>query len=411
MSDHAKLSPSGAHRWARCSGSLALEAAYPDTSSKFADEGTAAHELASIALTEGKDVAAYRGRRFTVGHSTYEANQEMVEAIQVYVDAVNAAAQGHQLLVEQRVEFSSFVGVPDQFGTSDAVILTNDEIQVHDLKYGKGVVVSAENNEQLRLYALGALNEYSVMGDFKKVRMVIHMPRLNYVSEETITVDELLQFADWIKERATRAMDCITVGATTDDLTPGEKQCRFCKHKANCEALRNQVLATVADDFVDITQPDQVASKLHAAEERIEVADNQHIATLMPHLDLIEGWCKAVRARAESELLAGHDVPGYKLVQGKRGNRQWSDEDEAEQTLKGMRLKKEEMYTFKVISPTQAEKVLKQSPRRWNKVQNLISQSEGKPSVAPESDKRPALVIQATADEFEDVTETVDDLV
>jgi hypothetical protein len=392
-----------------------MEAQYPDTSSEFADEGTAAHELAAMALTEGNDAAAYKGRRIAVGHRTFEVNDEMIDAVQTYMDAVKAAAQGHELLVEQRVEFSQYVGFPDQFGTSDSVILATDEIQVHDLKYGKGVVVSAVNNEQLRLYALGALNEFGMLGDFKKVRMVIHMPRLNYVSEEVITVDELLEFAQYIKARAGLAMACLETGEVRqEDLVPGQKQCRFCSHKPNCKELAQFSLNTVADDFVDLTG--DIGTQLGGAMERITVADNHHIASLMPHLEMIESWCKAVRGRAESELLAGNEVPGYKLVQGKKGNRAWANDEEAEITLKAMRLKAEQMYDFKLISPTTAEKLHKSGaigPRQWPKLQSIITQSEGNPSVAPESDKRPALVIQATADEFDDVSahESAEDLV
>ena len=129
---------------------------------------------------------------------------------------------------------------------------------------------------------------------------------------------------------------------------------------------------------------------------------------------MIEGWCKAIRAKAEAELLAGHPVPGYKLVEGRRGSRRWTNDAEVEQTLKSMRMKLEEMYDFSLISPTTAEKLHKAGtigPRQWPKLQGLITQSEGKPSVAPATDKRPALVIQATADEFADVSEGVEDLV
>lgn len=193
-------------------------------------------------------------------------------------------------------------------------------------------------------------------------------------------------------------------------LSPGNDQCRFCKAKAICPKLTEHVLATVADDFVDVSKP--VAPQLEHAAER--AFDNAILGNLLGAADLIEGWCKAIRAKAEAELLAGHPVPGYKLVEGRRGSRRWANDAEVEQTMKSMRMKLEEMYDFSLISPTTAEKLHKAGtigPRQWPKLQGLITQSEGKPSVAPEADKRPALVIQATADEFADMTESVEDLV
>jgi hypothetical protein len=367
MSEHARLSPSGAHKWMSCPGSLLLEQGIPDTSSEFADEGTAAHFLAACCLEQECDAAFYLNRQIIVGErdchfATASENNtpttrrfhvfdDMVDFVQKYVDSVRAYADGNQLMIEQRVEFSDYVGVPDQFGTSDAVIITSDgeEIQVHDLKYGRGVKVDADNNEQLMLYALGALNEFGMVGDFKRVRMVIHQPRLYHVSEWVCSVEELLAFAEKAKAAATRVEEILLVQvATGEDLNPSED------------------------------------------------------------VDLIEDWCKAVRAEVERRLFAGQKVPGYKLVEGRKGSRKWVDATDVEATMKSMRLKEDVIYERSLISPTTAEKLHKSGaigPRQWPKLQELITQTEGKPSVAPASDKRPALVLTAVEDEFNDLTE------
>lgn len=393
----------------RCPGSLALEAAFPNDSSEFAAEGTAAHTLAALALDQGNDAAAYLGRVIEADGRDFTVDEEMASHVQTYIDAVRAAAQGGELLIEQRVEFSDHIGVPESFGTSDAVILLEREIQVHDLKFGRGVRVEAEENEQLMLYALGALNEFGMLGDFESVRMVIHQPRLDHVSEWACSVVDLLNFAQKAAMQASWAIACIEQGVDeAEDLAPGDKQCRFCKAKATCPALTAQVLDTVADDFVDQTR--DIGQQLGTCTDRVTNSDGAHLARMMPHLDLIESWCKAVRAEVERRLLAGEPVAGYKLVEGRRGARQWANQEEAEQALKTMRLKLEQMYDLKLISPTTAEKLHKAGdigPRQWPRLQQLITQADGKPSVAPESDKRPAIVITATADEFDAVEDLV----
>ena len=388
---HAQLSPSSAVRWMACPGSVALCKDLPgsvalckdlpDTSSSFADEGTDAHELAAICLELGTDASGYVG---TIREKGTIVDMEMALAVQDYVDYVRNVVQVTDgiLLVEQRLPISTITGEPDAHGTSDAVILTDDELIVVDLKYGRGVPVAADNNPQLQIYGLGALREFSPVQDFKTVRMVIHQPRLGAVSEWSQTVEELEAFGADVMLAADMA------SADGAPLFPTDKGCRFCKAKATCPALRKEVL-----DCFEIIKP-------QAAPDQLAVA--------MSKADLIEAWIKAIRAEVESRLLAGDAVPGYKVVQGKRGNRAWTSKEEAEAALKAMRIKHDEMYDYSVISPTRAEQLAKAKvigERQWPKLQQLITQSEGKPSVAPESDKRPALVMSAVAAEFDDVTD------
>lgn len=414
MSAHALLSPSGAHRWLACPGSVALERDLPDSSSEFADEGSAAHFLAANCLRHGKAPIFYLGRKIAVHaagenwldetgafvdvRATFAVDHDMAEHVEKYVNAVRMYAGDNELIVEERVPIAHVTGEEGAGGTADALIILDDELQLHDLKYGRGVAVYAEENEQLMLYALGALELYSALGDFKRVRLVIHQPRIGNLSEWDCSIEDLQAFAQKVNLQASWALGCIEIGLDeNEDLNAGEKQCRFCKAKATCPALAKEIADVTAADFNDLTQ------------SALPLPIN--LGAAMSKVELVETWCKAVRAETERQLLDGLPVAGWKLVEGRKGARSWVSEEDAEAAMKSMRLKTDEMYSFKVISPTQAEKLLKESPRRWNKLQGLITQREGGPSVAPESDKRPALVIAAQADEFDVVMDEIEDLV
>lgn len=431
MSTHATLSPSSAHRWLHCPGSVALEAVEPDTSSEFADEGTAAHFLASECLENKVDATHYLGEYIRVYEpeegegfvgftpdkdDPYEGkgrvfvvDGEMSEEVQKYLDYVRGL--GGDLYIENRMSIAHITGEAGAEGTSDSVVVLDDELIVIDLKYGRGVRVDAERNEQLGIYAAAALEEFSLVASPKTVRLVIVQPRLNHISEWAFPVKgdgtSLETFLGVVKPRAARALAMVGV-APADvkeiDLVPGDKQCRFCKAKASCPALAKHVMATVADDFVDLTAP--IVPQIEESVKRS--MDNATLGNLLSSVDLIEEWCAALRGKVNAELQEGRAVPGYKLVAGRRGARVWTNATEAENTLKSMRLKVEEMYDLKLISPTTAEKLHKAGtlgPRQWAKLQEQIGQSEGKPSVAPESDPRPALVVASVAEQFDVVEE------
>ena len=379
---HAKLSPSGAHRWMRCPASPALEAPYPDDSSPYAAEGTLAHLLASEELDGTKPAAERIGEKHTIDGFDFMVDKVMVAHVEDYVKLVREYAQGGVLLVEQRVPIGHMTGETDATGTSDAVIIHAAEkrLTVVDLKYGMGVKVYADGNEQAMMYALGAMEAYEQLGDFDDICMVIHQPRLNHVAEHWIRADDLMAFAAKVSTGAE---------ATRNDKAepvPGEKQCKFCKAKSSCPALQAIV--------------DETTNEVATADDFADLGDNA-LSIAMGRVDLIEQWCKSIRAEVERRLTQGLDVTGYKLVEGRKGNRAWSDAQDAQERLSAV-LKRDELYEEKFISPATAEKLLKKDPEGLKLLDELTHRPEGKLSVAPVTDKRPEKASTAVADDFAD---------
>lgn len=412
MSAHALLSPSSAPRWMRCPGSVALSYGAPDGSSQYADEGTAAHTLAAQCLTSKQQSASASLGAFipvmnddgTV-RASFQVDDEMADAIQVYVDAI--LREPGALLVEQRVDFSAAIGVPNQSGTADAIKLDYEAgiLGVHDLKYGRGVKVYAgyrddagvpHPNEQLALYALGALHEHDLSAEWNTVRMCIHQPRIDHFDEFEMTVAELRAWGQEARAKAAEAMSVFKANGTpipgadlSGMLNPGEKQCRFCKAADMCPVLRARNDALVFDALDE--QPVNHEQAVEAVQRATE-APNLDNLPQPEDLELLEIFLTAARSRIQRELQAGHKVRGWKLVQGKKGARQWITNrvEDVEKLLKKMRLKADEIYTKKLVSPTQAEKLFK-GTNKWEQFAEFITQSEGGEHVAPESDPRPAI--------------------
>lgn len=423
---HSKFSASAASRWLSCPGSMVLSAGLPDSSSVYAAWGTVAHAFADACIqtsTEmgGADIGKIREAD---GH-TITVDQDMVDCVNTYLATLREMTANADVLTgEMRVNYAEWLGVPHEsaWGTADAIAVVGAELQVHDLKTGMGVEVDAEGNEQMMLYAGGALLEYQDLADIRTVRMVIHQPRIKKApSEWALSVEELTA---WLQGRARSGALSVRAAEAHSDghdplvndaiwrqtfLNPTEKGCRWCKAKATCPALRAEVSTQVFT--VAPADPDEFAvlDPVHIP----DVSESAWLSAALSKVDLIEDWCKAVRAEVERRLLAGDNVPGYKLVAGKRGSRAWADEAAAEAMLKTFRLKAEEMYDFKLISPTTADKLAKSEaigPRQWPKLQSLIVQRDGKPHVAPLADKRPALSVTPVADDFETLSATPDDL-
>ena len=389
---HATLSASGAKRWMSCPPSARLEerlrGIFGEKSTPFAEEGTKAHSLAELKLLrekgrlgedDGINDFNYDLRRKALG----DIPKEMDEATDYYAEIITEkfltarqSCPDAQLKLEQRLDFSRWV--PDGFGTGDAVIVSEELLEVCDLKYGKGVPVFAENNPQARCYGLGALHCYGVLYGFKHVRNTIIQPRLDSVTEEMLTTDELLQ---WAETELKPAAELAWKGK--GEFNPGD-HCKFCAARAICYARATKAMTIFKHGF-----------------ETPGVIPDDAIPEILAVADTAIDWIKDLQAYALSQALRGQEWPGYKLVRGKRPPRKWVDEEEAKHQL--IRAGQEpEVYTeTKFKSPSNIEKLV--GKQAFEAIfATLVTQGDGALTLVPESDKRTEFT-SAEAD-FSDIT-------
>lgn len=373
---HALLGASSSARWLVCTPSARLEAMFPDEQSPYAAEGTVAHDLAESILRhklEGKKAPKL------------DFSTEMVEAVNRYVDIceekvneARARSSDAEVMIEARLDFSRWV--PDGFGTGDMVIVADGILEVIDLKYGKGVPVSAIENTQMRLYALGAYDVNEFLYDVKSVRMTIVQPRLDSVSTDEMALEELLDWGEEIKPIAQRAWEGI------GDCTPCD-YCNFCKARHTCRALADTCLTAFYKDGGKLNQ----------------LLTDQEVSDILAMKDLITKWIKGVYDFAYEKALSGEKQwPGFKLVEG-TSRRTITDPDAAAQTLLDNGYKEKDIFKPRELEGiTNLQKVLgKRAVAKY--LEAYIDKPEGKPTLVPESDKRPAInTVETMMNEFDD---------
>lgn len=397
---HSLFSPSSAHRWIACPGSLSFPENQVDgPPSAFADDGTASHEWAAGFLRE----CTFIPMDMCINGNTYKLDVERQEFIQIYVDDVQRRALGGVLFVEHKVDLSWLLG-EDQGGTCDAGIIHGDQIIVEDLKYGTGEKVYASYdgkiNPQLGLYLLGLLKDAHILGhEIKTATGVICQPRLGHIDEHTVSIDALEAFGT--KAAFSAHLHTVCEGKEYKaELRPSDRTCRWCRVKHKCPALAAFVAKEVALDFEDI--PETVPMP--------DMPDN--LAKAYSAVPLVEQWCKAVEAEVVKQVTEGKNVIGpdgkpYKFVEGDEGKRQWIDEAAAEAVLVGQ-LADKAYAPKKIITAPAAAKLLdkKTTKELWKDMfAPLIKRARSRPQLVQGSDPRPAFANTAGAEEFEDLSE------
>lgn len=379
MSAHHPLGASGASRWLACPGSVRLSDGIPDAGSAYADEGSEAHLLAELCLSNGIAAASVTDAEAAKCRATWPL--EMREHVQTYLDYCAGLSPRYGMcFVESQVDLSHWI--PGCFGTVDYGLLDEHAATLHvvDLKYGAGVKVSAPGNPQPRMYALGLLAELEHLYNIESVEMHIVQPRLDHVSTEPLSVDALHEWARTVLVPGAQA--ALHPAAP---LNPGESQCRFCRARAVCpaRAAANQDLAR--RDFDGDLIPPQALSLAE-------------IAALLPGLEELRRWASDVQDYALAQAEAGQEVPGYKLVAG-RSNRSWLGDDDTviATLLQSTTLSLGDITTRKIAGIPAIEKALGGAKKAAPLLEPLITKPVGKPALVPVADPRPALCSASSA--------------
>lgn len=361
--EHAKLSPSSSSRWTVCTASVAACEQYENTTNTAAQWGTTVHGIGELML---------KGKLVSLGETVegLEVDKEMLECAEEYVDYCRSLMRKDSInLIEERFNLE-FIA-PNTFGTGDFSTVNDNHLDIVDLKTGRGVVY-AENNTQLKLYALGAIHELETFGiEIETVTLHIVQTRINHIDTWDITVEELREFELFVKEQARRIRE--------DEVSfnPDKKACEWCPHKHNCEALQKHVLDVVQGSF----------DNLDELEGNADIIDNSHLKKILDNADLITSFVKACQDIAVEKLQSGETIEGYKIVES-RTNRKWEDESKVEAYLKKKKVKVDDMYDKKLKSMT---KILKLRPND-EELEAMLIKPKGSPTLALNSDKRPALV-------------------
>lgn len=379
---HARASASGAHRWTHCTASVKAESCFPEGSTLYAEEGTLAHALAEDLIVIGgpghdrkPEIEAFYSEHPDMGSYTEMRGylEPYVEFVEDEYKAASHIDAGAVRLTETRVDLTKWI--PEGFGTTDVAIVADGTLEIIDLKYGKGVPVSAKDNPQLRLYALGTLELLSEVYDIEKVKMVIYQPRLDNVSIDTTTAEELITWGDLVIKPAAEE-------ALSDDgkFKPGE-WCQFCKARNECRARAE--MYTALKDFKDKA-----------------FLSNNEIADILGYIDGLVKWADGLKENALSRALEGEEFRGWKVVEG-RSNRKYAVADtEIAKACTAAGYDEALIWERKLLTLSAMEKLM--GKKDFEKVLgNMVEKPQGKPTLAPESDKRPSLIATA-ADDFAD---------